>query len=161
MARFFRTIPPPNLSPGKDYTGYRAGVREDFECCCAYCLRHEEWGGGAEHYELDHFKPKKLFPELVNDFNNIYYCCHRCNKRKHCSWPSERELNSGAAFVDLCQDNFNNHYLVLENGKLEFLTRAAEYTAKKLRLNSDEMIKQRANILRDSLKIDEPRWRPS
>lgn len=160
MARFQRTVPPPLLAEGKDYTAFRPDVRKDFECCCAYCLRHEDWGGTAEHYELDHFRPQKPFTEHINDFYNIYYCCHRCNQRKSNTWPTDQQQSSGYYFVDLCQDDFHQHYQLQADGRLKTLTDAAKYTEKRLRLNSDELVRQRANILKDGYALDKPRWQP-
>lgn len=159
MARFSRTSPSPQLPPGKDYSYYRLSVRKDFERCCAYCLRHEDHNGGAENYELDHFKPRKHFPQNTNDFNNIYYSCHRCNKRKSATWPDAGEQLLGCSFVDLCQDEFTTHYNLRLDGTLEPLTKAAKYTVLKMRLNSSELVRQRANILTEGFEIDKPRWR--
>jgi len=58
----------------------------------------------------------------------------------------------------LCQDDFDKHYKFMPDGTLELLTDAAKYTAKKLKLNSPELVRQRANILNDGYKIDKPRW---
>lgn len=158
MARFQRTSPAPPLPDGKDYTFFRPDVRKDFERCCAYCLRHEDHCGGVDHFELDHFKPQKRFPDLINEFSNIYYCCHRCNKRKSVSWPKEQEQVAGYYFVDLCHDDFETHYQLRSDGRLELLTTAAKYTEKTLKLNSPELVRERANILKDGYALDKPKW---
>lgn len=158
MSRFQRTTPAPLLPAGKDYAFFRPEVRADFERCCAHCLRHEDWGGTTEHYELDHFRPQKPFDNLINDFLNLYYACHRCNQRKSNTWPREQEQRTGKYIVDLCRDDFNTHYNFLPDGTLELLTEAAKYTEKKLKLNSPELVRQRANILREGYEIDKPFW---
>lgn len=78
------TAPPPS-----DRSRYRSLVREDFSECCAYCLLHEFLAGGASNFEIDHFRPKSLFADLIDDYFNLYYSCHVCNQYKGAAWPSE------------------------------------------------------------------------
>lgn len=84
MALFTRTSPPRGPRP---YPAFRPFVRADFGGCCGYCLLHEFWAGGERNFELDHYKPISLFPELSSDYLNLYYACHVCNQLKRDHWP--------------------------------------------------------------------------
>lgn len=49
-------------------------LKNDFFKMCYLC---EEV---TRHYEIDHFYPQKYFPHLVNDWENLFYICEKCNK---------------------------------------------------------------------------------
>jgi hypothetical protein len=106
---------------------------------------HELWAGGEECFELDHFHPRAYYSHLLNDFYNLYYSCHVCNKLK---WyhPTPAESAAGKQIVDLCKDNFTTHFQELPNGKWKPLTAAARYTLIQLRLNRDHLVKLRLEL---------------
>ena len=55
-------------------------LREAFFGLCAYC---EENTGG----EVEHFRPKSKFPQLVYEWSNWVLACHSCNILKGGKWP--------------------------------------------------------------------------
>lgn len=127
-------------------------MQEDFKGYCAYCGVHEsEWPHAAKNYQLDHFKPKgnALFKALENDFYNLRWCCHICNRAdaKGETWPSATEESRGESFVDLCQDDWTRHYNILPDGKLEALTNKATYTIRIIGLNDRDYVRHRLQIL--------------
>lgn len=152
MAYFSRSASIPRVTG--DYTAFRSFVREDFRQCCAYCLLHEFWMGGEANFELDHFRPVSKFPHLVSSFYNLYYACHVCNHTKHNHWPSEEFAQRGIQLVDLCQDEFDQHYHLHADGNLEPLTESAHYTLLLLRLNSPHLVRLRAFAMRHELPLD-------
>jgi hypothetical protein len=144
MPVFIRRKPaPPEES---DYTKYRQLVREDFRECCAYCLLHEILAAGESNFELDHFCPKSLpeFADRINDFYNIYYSCHVCNHTKGRKWPDENLVNLGYRFVDLCGEDFSEHFQEEIDGAWIPLTKPGEYTESRLRLNRRHLVEIRA-----------------
>jgi hypothetical protein len=144
MARFTRTTPCPKLSGG--YPAFRPYVRADFERRCAYCLLEELYSGGQENYELDHFRPRSIFPELEGDFYNIYYSCHPCNHIKHNNWPSEALQQQGIYLVDLCASDFDQHFEEKPDGVWKGHTTSGSYTIDILRLNRDHLVEIRRLI---------------
>jgi hypothetical protein len=115
--------------------------------------------GGEESFELDHFRPKSR-PQLIrlsNDFYNLYYACHICNKMKGSHWPTPFQESQGWSFVDLCLDPFTVHFQELADGRWLPLSRHAEYTLDKLRLNRSHLVK----IRRLFRRIAEERSLPS
>jgi len=157
VAHFSRTVPAPEVIGSGGYTLFRPFVRHDFSQCCAHCLLHEFWAGGEHNFELDHFRPVSRFPGRERDFYNLYYACHVCNQTKRDHWPSPDLQQRGVHLVDLCRDDFGQHYrLREEDGVLEPLTEAARYTILLLRLNSEHLVRLRAFAARHGFRLDSP-----
>ena len=154
MARFTRLDPAPPFRVR--YGNFRATVREDFERCCAHCYLYELYAGGRLAFKLDHFYPKdiKLFPIRKNDFYNLYWSCGPCNSKKWNRWPPYEALANGICFVDLCTDDFDGHYRLRSDGRLEPLTTSAVYTIARLRLNDEHLMAIRSLLLQDKRLLD-------
>jgi hypothetical protein len=144
IARFERTLPPPEVSGG--YAAFRPYVRADFRQCCAYCCLHEFW--------VDHYHPQSRFPHMARDFYNLRYACHMCNMAKSDYWPSDELVKVGAVVVDLTVDRFAYHYHLDELGMLQPITDSARFTITLLRLNSDHLHQLRGFILRNHWALD-------
>jgi hypothetical protein len=138
MPHFTRRTTAPVVKGG--YRSFRPFVREDFGRCCAYCLFSEILADGEENFELDHFRPRSLFPHLLNDFYNIYYSCHPCNLTKRDAWPSPELEERGVSFVDLCKEEFAVHFLAKPDGNWEGVTELGSYTIEMLRLNRRHLV---------------------
>lgn len=115
-------------------------MRADFDSHCAYCLLSEFLAGGEENFELDHFRPRLLFPELVNDYYNLYYSCHPCNQIKHAKWPSPQRTAQGITLVDLCECDFGDHFVEDRDGFWVGTTPSGHYTIDVLRLNRRHLV---------------------
>ncbi len=139
---FSHRLPTPSEN---NYAKYRSYIREDFNECCAYCLRYEIFAGGEESFELDHYKPRSKYPELVHQYTNIYYSCHVCNQRKWSHWPSDELDSKGYRFVDTCKENFSTHFED-NDGYWNPISPAGEYTEAKIRLNSRHHVQIRQMI---------------
>jgi hypothetical protein len=61
------------------HESYRPWLRDEFTFCCVYCLKRETWGQVTGEFELDHFQPQSLAPDLRLDYFNLVYACRRCN----------------------------------------------------------------------------------
>ncbi len=123
-------------------------MREDFSRQCGFCLFSELLAGGEENFELDHFRPRHRFPELLNDFYNLYYSCRPCNHIKRDAWPSKVLEEQGIRFVDLCKEDFESHFTIEKNGVWHGLTDPGEYTIDKLNLNRRHLVTVRALLER-------------
>lgn len=67
---------------------FRPNLKRVFRGICGYCESRVEG-------EVDHFRPKTRYPELVYSWFNWVYACTTCNRRKWDRWPSY-------GFVDPC-----------------------------------------------------------
>lgn len=153
MSHFVRRVPSPPVT--SNYRKYLPFVREDFVRQCAYCLLSEVLASGEENFELDHFKPRNQFPELLNDYYNLYYACHPCNHGKRDLWPPADLQSQGVFIVDLCKDKFASHFFQEDNGFLMGVTHSGSYTIDILRLNRKHLITIRKLLLEFGLRIDD------
>ena len=119
----------------QDYLDYRPFLRRDFEYRCAYCLRHEFFFGGGEAGEVDHHRPLRLYPELRNEYGNLYWSCRRCNAIKSGKWPSAHQLAQGFRFVDPCAEDHEDHWQTHSDGLLTPLTAPGRYTIRHIQLD--------------------------
>lgn len=61
------------------YDSYRPWLRDEFSFRCVYCLKREQWGQVTGEFDIDHFQPQRLRPELAVQYDNLVYACRRCN----------------------------------------------------------------------------------
>jgi hypothetical protein len=111
--------------------------------------------GGAENFELDHFKPRSRCPDLTHAYENIYYSCHICNHIKHDIWPTDELRAKGYRFVDPCYDDFSTHFVEVD-GRWESLTPAGDYSQERLRLNRKHLIEIRRMLVQMLNKLGAP-----
>jgi hypothetical protein len=153
MPHFTRRPTAPNVKGS--YHSFRQFVREDFTQQCAYCLLSEILAGGKENFELDHFRPRSLYRHLQNDYYNIYYSCHPCNHIKRDAWPSAELEARGITLVDLCADEFTQHFQPSDDGVWYGLTPAGAYTIDVLRLNRKHLLEIRRLLAAAGFKMHE------
>jgi hypothetical protein len=140
MATYSRRQEPPQFSDPRQYKWY---LRLDFGYRCAYCTIHEAESGGHENFEVDHFRPEWLFPDLRTDYRNLYYADRPCNKYKRGFWPSPAEERRGERFVDPCRENLEDHWEEGPNGELIERTPAGGYTIRHIHLNRPQLLSLR------------------
>ena len=64
--------------------------------CERLCFRDTDDGGKAP--TVDHFKPRRLFPELAYEWRNWIFSCLRCNNEyKRDKWPTSGYVDPSAA----------------------------------------------------------------
>jgi hypothetical protein len=64
------------------YESYRPWLRDEFDFRCVYCLKRETWGQVTSEFDLDHFEPQSLNPQMALAYLNLVYACRRCNAVK-------------------------------------------------------------------------------
>lgn len=69
----------------KDYKFYLSNLADDFKHRCAYCNTHDKYM--SQGYPIDHFIPREIYEkanlkDLETDYNNLMYCCPKCNNSK-------------------------------------------------------------------------------
>ena len=104
-----------------NYRSFKEYLREDFNLRCGYCDAADHYSGGFRAYQIDHFAPKKLFPALKNEYNNLVYSCFYCNNGKSDHWPSSKSnvtVISDKGFIDPCKDEYDNHLHRDRNGNI-------------------------------------------
>jgi hypothetical protein len=136
MALFHRRQPAPQHN---DYRRYKVYLREDFYYCCAYCTIHENEWGGPRHFHVEHFRPKSRFSDLIADYQNLLYACDVCNIFKGDDWPSDEPLVDGVGYLDPCEHDYDEHFVVADDYQLQGITPVAAYMVEHLHLNRRQL----------------------
>ena len=127
------------------WRNFHADLEKAFGGLCAYC---EERSRG----EIDHFRPKSLFPESVYSWSNWLFACHDCNNAKGWKWPV-------GGYVDPCAKSspaHPEHYFIFDTQTGEILPRGdlsprrrhkAQRMIDDLKLNERHHLKKRIEWL--------------
>lgn len=139
MALIQRTQNPPLKNK---YQSYKPFLRIDFEYRCAYCKNREAVEGGSKKFDIDHYKPKNKFPDLVNTYSNLIYSCKECNSSKHKFWPTIIDMSKNQYILNPCNHDFEKHYN-MKQAEWRGNTPVALWNIKRLRLNSPKKLQFR------------------
>ncbi len=113
---------------------------------------------GIETFGVDHFRPKKLFPELTLVYDNLYYCCNDCNRYKGPVWPSAEQLARGYFFPDPCEcDPLVDHIQEQADCRWEAISKAGVFALEALRLNREACLRFRSRKQSVERRISEYR----
>lgn len=100
----FRTHIPTRTYSGKElknYKSYKDQLAKDFQGRCGYTDCDHFWFGGKNNFQIDHFKPKSKYPELLNSYSNLVYSCSYVNRAKS---------NDDNEYLDPCTTDYNQHF---------------------------------------------------
>lgn len=100
---FRKTYPNRSYSgkPFSDYRRYKIHLEQDFNGRCGYTDCNQFWFGGKSSFQIDHFKPKSKFPELLCEYTNLVYSCSYVNRAK------SDDINE---YFDPCNIDYNEHF---------------------------------------------------
>ncbi|MFJ1269631.1 HNH endonuclease [Legionella lytica] len=133
------------------YRIYKPQLRIDFNYSCGYCKANEpEIGGSKNSFQIDHYRPKKQFPELINNFQNLIYACRECNQYKSSYWPTRSQSLLQQKIINPKLDKFEKH-IDQTNFEWKGKTIRGKWNIITLRLSSQSHILRRtdrAKILR-------------
>ena len=125
---------------------FREQLGNKFFRVCGYCEQECK-------AEVDHFRPKSKYPELVYKWDNWVYSCHECNSAKGDKW-------AGHGYVDPCaktrsarpEEYFDFDVLtgrIIPKGELNVARHSrAMNTIRDLGLNDFARIKRRLSWIR-------------
>ncbi|HDV6632356.1 TPA: HNH endonuclease [Legionella pneumophila] len=126
-----------------DYKKYKPKLREEFSYACAYCETRETELGGSQSFHIDHYRPKKIFPELTYSYNNLIYACRNCNQYKSDFWPKFRQLILGNIIFNPRPIGNIKKHIDTSSNKWTGKTNSGLWSIKRLRLDSNILIKRR------------------
>ena len=139
------------------YALYRDDLRQDFIQACGYCGDDDERADPST-FHIDHFAPKKQFPELELEYKNLVYACRFCNISKSDHWVGNDPTvpNNGAAgFVDPCSNDYDVHLGRDVGGRIVAKTALGGYVIRRLNLHliRHELLwrARRARAVRDEI----------
>lgn len=119
----------------------REALKAMYNGKCCYC---ENKIGKEAAENIEHFKPKSnpKFHFLAFKWENLHWCCARCNQIKGSKW------NSHYPIVDPTKENPDYHVkLNVITGELEALSRRGKHTIEHPNLNREELVDARKAII--------------
>jgi uncharacterized protein (TIGR02646 family) len=152
MAIFVRRADIPRLD---DFQQYKVYLRQDFQYVCVYCRVHENELGGPRIFAVEHFRPKKRFPELITNYTNLLYACAVCNSFKKEDWHDGDPLTCHKGYLNPCDYDYDEYFTRTADHKLEGTIAIAQYMIKRLRLNRRQLVKLRHLRAEDKQDFDD------
>lgn len=116
-----------------DYESYRPWLRDEFIFRCVYCLNREKWHSDDVAFNIDHFLPVVIAPELECDYTNLVYACSRCNRAK----------SDIVGIADPCTIAYGDCLKVKPCGFVEPLNKYGIKIAESLALNAETRVETR------------------
>ncbi len=115
---------------------FRDRVRQRAQFACEFCGVSET--DTAAQLTIDHFQPRTQGGS--DDFDNLIYCCHRCNEYKADYWPAKP---TEPMLWNPRREIFDTHFLPLADGTLYAKTPTGEFTLRRVRLNRPPLVAYR------------------
>jgi len=112
----------------KNYSSFKKYIVKDFNNRCGYCDDLDKFNGGKNNYQIDHLKPKKKFPDLEVNYNNLVYSCPFCNRAKWDKWKQN-------GFIDPCTNLYDDHLERCNNGKIRYKSIRGKYIHENLNIH--------------------------
>lgn len=135
------TTPP----EGGNYKSWKELLAKEGCHQCVYCAISEAAFGGTRNFHVEHFRPRRLFDHLENDFQNLFYACAICNGFKSSDWPGEvTEKLSAIGYCDPSRCDLAKVFDVDRETKVvgaESVT--GRYMVERLFLNRPQLILER------------------
>lgn len=139
-----------------DYRSWKPQLATEAELQCVYCCIHESQFGGIRNFHVEHYKPQSKFPELKNDYANLFYACGICNSFKSDDWPTELTDDdlSKPGYPCPAKVDYNSFLLVDgDTGEVSGNNVTSRYLIERLHLNRGQIVALRAiSVLFDRLR---------
>ena len=112
---------------------------------CMYCESKIEH---VSYAQIEHIKPKKKFPELEFAWENLGFCCQRCNSNKGTKY------NESMPFINPYNENPEDHILFIDHVIWpKQNSKRGEYTIKEIGLNRSDLIERRKDKIEGIKKM--------
>lgn len=120
---------------------------------CVYCSIKEAHFGGVRNFHVEHYRPKKKFPEFENDYENLFFSCPICNSFKNDDWPADPdEQLLTCHYPDPKQIDYGKILIVDPDSRISSKNVAGRYVIERLHLNRAQLILLRkSEIVRNEL----------
>lgn len=132
----------PNPGPFRQYQTYKKYLRKEFGATCVYCRMPDRFSE-KNSFAVEHYKPKSRFPELENDYANLFYSCQSCNTYKSNFWPSKNQLDVGEFIPNPCDHVMHDHLETDRKGVINARSKTGQWTLELLDFNNPDRIKKR------------------
>ena len=133
-------------APFGDYRRYKPFLRIEFSRQCVYC-RMPDGIKGEHSFGVDHYRPRRRFPDLSCAYSNLFYSCNPCNSRKGDTWFDGEELARGLFIPNPCDHRMADH-LTYRGARVEARTPAGRLAVDVLLLDDEDDVRYREFVLR-------------
>lgn len=144
----------PELDVMRHKSETKEHIRQEASSQCVYCGLPENRLGGVYAFHIEHYRPKKHFPELEFILKNLYYACLVCNGFKSSTWPNDPDKNMNlTSYPDPAEVNYEEIYVTdHDSGTIKGKNCAARYVAAQLYLNRPQLtMERREDYLREKI----------
>jgi len=107
---------------------------------CVYCGHKEQL---VRHYHVEHYRPKKLRPDLERALDNLFIACCVCNTYKSDDWPNEPDDLQFPCYPDPIRHDYNSLFNISLDGTATSNVPAGAYTLVRLALNRTQLVQDR------------------
>jgi len=119
----------------EDWRQHKADLEKDFHGMCGYCGKH--FKATLCDSQIEHFIPKKKYPEYENRYSNLILACKVCNNKKRSDWPSNDPLkhitdDGNKGYVDPTTNEFDDHLERKSDGNIDGKTAVGKYMVRRL-----------------------------
>ena len=117
------------------WSKHKQELEEDFVGLCGYCGKH--FKATFTSSQIDHFVPKKKYPDYENKYSNLVLACKVCNNKKRSDWPSgdptKNITDDGKrGYIDPATDEYDANLSRCEDGTIIGITDVGKYMYKRL-----------------------------
>lgn len=141
-ARHTRRLTP---GPFSNYRSYKRFLEQEFFGKCIYCLKPALLPTSDGRFVVEHYLPRKFFPELENSYSNLYYSCAECNSYKGAFYPSEEDVSELRFVPNPCEHVMFEH-LRYSSTTIVPKSRAGLFTIELLHLNDENFVQYRDTV---------------
>lgn len=118
-----------------DWKKHKQELEEDFFGLCGYCGKH--FKATLCDSQIEHFIPKKKYPDYENEYSNLILACKVCNNKKRSDWPSgdptKNITDDGKrGYIDPASDEYDDNLTRCEDGSIVGITDVGKYMYKRL-----------------------------
>jgi hypothetical protein len=95
--------------------------------------------------EVDHFNPNKK-NDWLQDYANLFLATRHCNGAKHNRWPSNKDRQLGARFLNCCKETDYGVHIFEDPDTHEVvgITPEGKYHVRNCDLNAPHLVEERA-----------------
>lgn len=125
------------------YKDWKNVLAKEASYNCVYCCIHESKFGGQRNFHVEHFRPKSIFPQLENFYENLFYACGICNSFKGNDWPCEPVAGdlTAIAYPDPSAVDYGALlYVDVDTGLVNSKFISGKYVVERLYLNRPQMV---------------------
>ena len=131
---------------GSSYRDWKEDLSIEGKKQCVYCSININSFGGIRNFHVEHYRPKAKdkFPELENEYSNLFFACSICNCFKSDEWSNEPSPNfDNESFPDPSKVDYSDFLKIVDHSVIESDFITGKYIIQKLFLNRPQLILER------------------